>query len=140
MLVVSLQFHPHGSKPLPITTSPHGLASQQTWYASISQKSTATVQGHLHRERQNLQSTRPQIKQEDTPTASITQQQEQVPTEDLLDFFPESPSPNIKTNEVVYAIVDKTRYTLGYQDLTGRFPVRSSQGNEYILGGYCCKY
>ena len=99
-------------------------------------KSTATVQGHLHRECQHLQSTRPQIKQEDTPTASTTQQQEQVPTEDLQDFFPESPSPNIKTNEVVYAIVDKTRYTLGYQDLTGRFPVRSSQGNEYILVGY----
>ena len=41
-----------------------------------------------------------------------------------MDSFPSSPTPNKKPHQVAY------------QDLTGRFPVRSSRGNEYILVGY----
>jgi len=37
---------------------------------------------------------------------------------------------------VCYAIVDPSKFTIGYMDLTGRFPRRSSRGNEYILVGY----
>ena len=52
------------------------------------------------------------------------------------DFFPPSPSPNIRTNCVVYLLVNPDEFTTGYIDLTGRFPQRSSRGNEYILVGY----
>ena len=52
------------------------------------------------------------------------------------DAFPPSDNPNIKTNEVIYAIFDSSSKGLAYIDLTGRFPYRSAQGNEYILVGY----
>ncbi len=53
-----------------------------------------------------------------------------------LDFSPASDSPNIKTNEVIYSIFYSSREGLAYINLTGRFPYRSAQGNEYILVAY----
>ena len=53
----------------------------------------------------------------------------------LQDFFPSSPLPNIKTKEVVNAIVD-LKDLVAYGDLTGKFPYKSSRGNQYILVGY----
>ena len=38
-----------------------------------------------------------------------------------------------KTNQVVYVLIDKNNLKTAYQDLTGRFPIKSSRGNEYIL-------
>ena len=53
-----------------------------------------------------------------------------------IDFFPTSLTPNVRSNAVAYLLVDPTDTTAGYVDLTGRFPKRSSRGNEYILVGY----
>ena len=52
------------------------------------------------------------------------------------DHFPPSPLPNAKTNNVCYAIIDKDEISTAYTDLTGRFPMRSSRGNEYIMVAY----
>ena len=52
------------------------------------------------------------------------------------DNFPLLPHPNDKVNEVAYIIVSKDDICIAYQDLTGRFPAKSSRGNEYILIGY----
>ena len=88
--------------------------------------STATVQGHIHKERQNLQSTK---EHSPDPIKNELLQQE-------MDVFPASPTPNLKTNAVAYILVNKTDMVTAYQDLTGRFPYKSSRGNEYILIGY----
>ena len=53
----------------------------------------------------------------------------------LYDFFPSSPVPNIKSKEVVHAIVD-LKELIAYGDLTWKFPYRSSRGNQYTLVAY----
>ena len=92
-------------------------------------RSQATSQGHLHRERANLQSTKT------TPSSLISQPtcSSMSPTED---FFPQTDKPKPRTHHSIYAMLPTTDITVGYQDLTGRFPQRSSRGNEYILVGY----
>ena len=52
------------------------------------------------------------------------------------DDFPPSDNPDLKTNEVTYAMFDSSPTGLVYIDLTGRFPYQSARGNEYILIGY----
>ena len=52
------------------------------------------------------------------------------------DSFPSSPSPNIKTNDVVYMVTNKDEISTAYTDLTGRFPCKSSSGNEYVMVAY----
>ena len=52
------------------------------------------------------------------------------------DTFPLLDTPNLKTNDVVYKIEPITPTNKEYTDLAGRFPYRSSRGNEYILVGY----
>ena len=42
---------------------------------------------------------------------------------------------NIKTNDVIHAIVDDNDIT-AYSDLTGYFPYRSSRGYQYIYVVY----
>ena len=87
---------------------------------------TATVQGHLRRQRQNLQSTKQEVKST-------------VPTErnDKENYvFPTTPDDYKKCNQVAYMLIDKDEVMAAYQDLTGRFPVKSSSGNEYVLVGY----
>ena len=51
------------------------------------------------------------------------------------DMFLPSDQPNMKKHEFVYSIIQDSSIT-AYTDLTGRFPYRSSRGNEYILVGY----
>jgi hypothetical protein len=85
-------------------------------------KSVATAKGHLNQERKNLQSTR-----KEQPTDA----KEQATNED--DFFPLSDTPNVKTFEACAAIVPFVAKNTAYHDLTGRFPHRSSRGNEYLL-------
>ena len=86
----------------------------------------ATVQGHLHKERQNLQSTR--VKED--------AQSKKAQEHDKDDIFAPSPTPNVKENQVAYILINKKEITTAYQDLTGRFPFKSSRGNEYVLIGY----
>ena len=86
--------------------------------------SAATVQGHLHKQRQHLQSTRP------SDERPVTEQKEDQ------DLFPTPPNPNEKCNQVAYVLINREDLTAAYQDLTGRFPCKSSSGNEYILVAY----
>jgi hypothetical protein len=112
--------------------------------------SVATVQGHVKRERQGLQSTTNR-----TPPYKDNMQEIKLkfealknkrknnePLEDTLkrdmleDAFPISPVPNIKCNEVAYAVIHPESMSNAYFDMTGRFPHRSTRGNKYIMVGY----
>jgi hypothetical protein len=92
-------------------------------------------------ERQHLQSTKTQTQKDVHPIIDLCDKTKRlninhmhIPSND--DHFPPSPSPNIKCNEVAYAIINRADMSVGYMDGTGRFPQRSSRGNEYILIGY----
>jgi hypothetical protein len=85
-------------------------------------KSIASAKGHLNQERKNLQSTR-------VPLPAQDQNNDQ--SEDT--FFPVSDSPNLKSFAAIAMIVPFTAKNTAYHDLTGRFPHRSSCGNEYLL-------
>ena len=52
------------------------------------------------------------------------------------DNYPPPPEPNLKTQDVMYMVIDKSEICTAYTDLTGRFPCKSSSGKEYILVGY----
>ena len=54
----------------------------------------------------------------------------------LEDTFLPSPSPSIKINNVVYTRIEAEDKISGYFVLTGRFPQRLSQGNQYLMVGY----
>ena len=111
--------------------------------------SVNTVQGHIRQEQQNLQNTKltslppehlrtikkrfERLKEKKKPGQTITD----VLHEELdEDSFPPSPTPNIKTNDVAYMVIDKNELSTAYTDLTGRFPCKSSSGNEYLLVAY----
>lgn len=86
--------------------------------------STATHSGHLRQEKQGLRSTKSL-----SPTAvaaNISQAND--------DFFPKFDPNYKKTHDVCYATFPTT--DKAFMDLTGRFPYKSSRGNEYILIGY----
>ena len=54
-----------------------------------------------------------------------------------VDTFPVSPTPNIKSNEVIYLLHnERTATDKAYTDLTGRFPFSSGRGHQYVLIGY----
>ena len=111
--------------------------------------SVYTAKGHLNQEKQFLQSTKQQPKDYATTLKHIKYKLEQLKTQisndtsltDVLkqdiikDAFPHSDHPNIKQHEVVYAVIQDTDIK-AYTDLTGRFPYKSSRGNEYLLVGY----
>ena len=52
------------------------------------------------------------------------------------DSFPVSSTPNNKTHNVAYMVINKDDMCTSYTDLTGRFPCKSSRGNEYLLIAY----
>jgi len=83
----------------------------------------ATVMGHIKQEFKNLRSTsdtkKPIIKMEKI-------EQESVPTD---------PDTTGKTHECFVTICTKEEGTT-YSDLCGRYPVKSSRGNQYILVCY----
>ena len=56
--------------------------------------------------------------------------------DETQDFTPEPPAPNMKSNDVAYIVIDKKELSTAYHDLTGRFPIRSRSGNEYIIIAY----
>ena len=90
-------------------------------------KSIATAKGHLNQERKNLQSTK-KVRFDLEPKPS-------VPDDD--DFFPvPDSSPPTKTFEVLSTIIPFEANGKAFHDLTGRFPHKSSRGNEYILVHY----
>ena len=53
------------------------------------------------------------------------------------DAFPISDKTNKKTNDVLYKVFETSSATgVTYTDQTGRFPYRSSRGNEYLMVAY----
>jgi hypothetical protein len=82
-------------------------------------KEIATVKGHLSQRRKNLRS---------TTTTIATHAPEAI---ELDDITPEAT--NVKTHQVFAAMVDVGKV---YGDLTGRFPIQSSSGHQYILTLY----
>ena len=117
---------------------------------------TATIQGHQHRQKQNLQSTKQHIKTESTIKSEQNKlippvQVKSVPTialdrvksenmdsldEPVTSLLPALQNSTKKINQVAYILIDKNNIKTAYQDLTGRFPIKSSRGNEYVLIGY----
>ena len=108
----------------------------------------ATAKGHLNQERQNIQSTKPAKSYEEQLRVikhNINRIKKNMPKgqsfqdalkADILDdAFPESDEDNKKTNDIIYHLYDSSE-GVGYTDLTGRFPYRSSRGNEYIMVAY----
>jgi hypothetical protein len=82
-------------------------------------KVITTVKGHLSQRRKKLRST----------TATVaTHAPEAI---ELDDIMPEAA--NVKTHQVFAAMVDMGKV---YGDLTGRFPIQSSSGHQYILTLY----
>jgi hypothetical protein len=86
-------------------------------------KSVASTKGHLDQERKNLQSTRPKQPNLDFDGDDDTND----------NFFPTADTPNVKSFEACAQIIPFVTKNTAYHDLTGRFPHRSSRGNEYLL-------
>ena len=116
--------------------------------------SIATSKGHISQERQKLRSTKEKNLNYNEYIKRIKQNIERMKKQfnakenknknftdvimrDVLhDAFPVSDKPNVKTHEVLYSMFESDK-ELGYMDLTGRFPYKSSRGNEYIMVAYC---
>jgi hypothetical protein len=81
--------------------------------------SIATATGHIRQEYSGLQSTKPPSQQPTAMAATITEQttiNQSIP----------------KTKDTIAMIIENDT-TKGYLDLTGRFPYKSAQGNQYIF-------
>jgi hypothetical protein len=116
--------------------------------------STATVKGHLVQERANLQSTKVPIPANIHPIDSLCEKTSALSLEPTTtsnphsatnitdtnsateDFYPIPDVPNKRSNKVIYAVIDRSDMSVGYIDACGRFPQRSSSGNEYIIVAY----
>ena len=107
----------------------------------------ATVMGHQNQQKQGLQSTsspnyESQLKSIRQKIKKLKNKYPGTSLDKLVqkdiedDAFPISPVPNVKTNEVLYALIKEDNIEGAAFDLTGRFPQRSSSGNQYILVGY----
>ena len=79
--------------------------------------SVNTAKGHLTQERQGLQSTKIKTQHDD--------------------FNPKQEIKNEKTKCFMAKIQQFTATDKAYSDLTGRFPVQSSRGNNYVMVVYC---
>ena len=59
-----------------------------------------------------------------------------IQTDVIVEHFPSSLELNVKRNQVAYALIERGKFRTAYQDLTGKFSLKSGRGNEYILVGY----
>ena len=105
--------------------------------------SEATAKGHIRQERQHLQSTKSNKTTNKHPiyilcekTAALSLNQIPKPSSLSTQNNEEPYMNNKKHNSVAYILIDHDEMVAGYMDLTGRFPQRSSRGNNYILVGY----
>ena len=87
-----------------------------------------TYEDHINKIRNNIARLK-----KDLPEG--TSLKEAIESDILKDTCHSSDSPNMKTQDVVYSLFE-TSQGLSYMDLTGRFPYKSSKGNEYILVEY----
>ena len=89
----------------------------------------STIKGHMKRERSNLQSTK------GTPTKIGLDEIEVKKVKE--DFFPTSNSPNVKTHEIAYKLLERSSQAgKAFMDLTGKYPTKSISGNQYIVVAY----
>ena len=77
----------------------------------------ATAKDHLDQERKNLQSTKLQIKLDDSDS----------------DHFPKKYTLNKKTHQSAALLFPFNVTSKAYGDITGRFPYLLSRGNQYII-------
>jgi hypothetical protein len=82
----------------------------------------ATVMGHIKQEFKNLRSTKTPIKMETI-------------VEETIPDIPTEPATTGRTHDCFVTICTKEEGTT-YSDLCGRYPVKSSRGNQYILVCY----
>ena len=76
----------------------------------------------MRQEQHSLRSTKPPVT---AAAANITE---------IEDHFPAFDPNYVKINDVCYAMFPTT--DRAFMDLTGRFPYKSTRGNEYILIAY----
>jgi hypothetical protein len=81
-------------------------------------KSLATSKGHLQMQQKNVQSTK-------IATS--------LPLATSLDVSPSQEPNNLRTNVVFAAIMPFTNLRKLYSDQTGKFPVQSSRGYNYVM-------
>ena len=86
-------------------------------------ESTATIKGHLHRQRKSLQSTRKQAPIDDNISRSTDDNNPPSEKDVSCEIF------------CCAALANNIDGTL-YIDLTGRFPIRSYKENQYIFLAY----
>ena len=82
--------------------------------------SIATLKGHMKQEFQGLQSTKQNNMPHTVIAAAISEDSQAC----------EKPS---NTNEIICMVLETGEQNKGHMDLTGRFPYKSAQGNQYIL-------
>ena len=89
----------------------------------------STIKGHMNRESSNLQSTK---------KSSITKGLDDIALKELKDdYFPMSNTQNKKTNEVAYQLLQRSSQEgKAFMDLTGKYPIKSTSGNQYVLVAY----
>ena len=78
-------------------------------------KSIATAKGHTKLQRQGIKSTKP---------VSITPDTEEMPKQEV---------DNKRTNNMFVTVYTHQDLEKSYSDQTGRFPARSSRGNQYVF-------
>jgi hypothetical protein len=81
-------------------------------------KSLSTSKGHLRMQQKNIQSTK-LTSNLDMPTS--------------LDFSPSQEPQNLRTHAVFVTIMTATDLRKSYSDQTGKFPVQSSRGHNYVM-------
>ena len=105
-------------------------------------ESIATAKGHMVQERQHLQSTKSKNVH---PIDQICEKLEDLSlniTHNTTDIHnriarkKEKKEIEGRDNSVAYMIINHDKDNSGYLDTTGRFPQRSSRGNQYIFIGY----
>ena len=104
--------------PSIVATSSPGPASHDLVLRHLP-KSIATAKGHLRGQQQNMRSTK-------TIAPLLTMR-------DSLDFSPSQEVGNLKTNEFFASVIDNKPFRRSYSDQTGRFPIPSSCGNNYVF-------
>ena len=86
-------------------------------------KLLATSQGHLKAQQKNLRSTK-------------TIFDEPIPLATSLDIAPPQEPSNPKTHAVFITIIDNKIFARSYSDQTGKFPIQSGSGNNYMFVMY----
>ena len=73
------------------------------------------------------------LKRKEKPEQTLAQT---LQTELDEDSYPPSPTPNTKSHDIAYIIINKDELFTAYTDLTGQFPFKSSRSNQYVLLWY----